>query len=245
MPFVYQANVRFFSWLLFLFLGTAPLSFAQAPISCDLVALDSPTPSNGSFFGGRVSISTRFAITGTKGFPTSATAGKAYIYEYVGGVWIYRQTLSDPASLPGDSYGNNVYIDETTAVVAAYTYSRASAPGKVGALYIYSLQGTQWVQTGLITNPSQLTTTFGWALAKSGTDLVVGNGDTSSSLTNSVFVYRQPAVPTQPWALVATLMPQAGNTGYDYGYSVAIDNDNLIFRFAFSTFAHYHRLKKI
>ena len=228
MPLAYQATSRFFSWLLCLFLSTNLLSLAQTSVGCDLVALDSPTPSSGSFFGNRVSINTRFAITSAGGFPTSPTAGKAYIYEHVGGTWVYRQTLSDVASLPADSYGNNVYIDETTAVVAAYSYSRTDAPGKIGAVYIYTLQGTQWVKTGFITNPSQLTHTFGWALAKSGTDLVIGNNDVGGSLTGSVFVYRQPALPTQPWALVATLMPQAGDTGYDYGYSVAIDKDNLI-----------------
>ncbi|MBF9236270.1 gliding motility-associated C-terminal domain-containing protein [Hymenobacter sp. BT683] len=127
-----------------------------------------------------------------------------------------------------DAYGNNVYIDDSTAVVAAYSYSRPSAPGQIGAVYIYTRQGSQWVKTGFISNPSQTTSTFGWALAKSGTDLVIGNGDSNIALTKSVFVYRQPPVPTQPWTLVATLTPSATTFGYDYGYSVAIDRDNLI-----------------
>jgi len=226
MPRLYQASCLLRNWFIFLLACVALPAPAQTPVSCDLVALDAPAASANSFFGNRVSISTRFAIVGAPSF--SSATGKAYIYAYVAGAWVYQQTLSDAGSLPADSYGHSVYIDETTAVVAAYSYSRPGATGSSGALYIYTLQGTQWVKTGFITNPSLLTSTFGWAIAKSGTDLVVGNGDTGGALTNSVFVYRQPAVPTLPWALVATLVPQAGNTGYDYGYSVAIDNDELL-----------------
>ncbi|WP_210521549.1 T9SS type B sorting domain-containing protein [Hymenobacter terricola] len=225
----YQLAPNLLQWVA-LFLFALPLSLhAQTPVGCDLVALDAPAPLANSFFGNRVSIGTRFAITGANGtLATGATPGKAYIYEHVGTGWVYRQTLSEANSLTADVYGSNVYIDDSTAVVSAYGFSRPGAPGRIGAVYIYTRQGSQWVQTGFIANPSPLASTFGWAIAKSGTDLVVGNGDSNISLTKSVYVYRQPAVPTQPWALVATLTPQAANTGYDYGYSVAIDGDNLI-----------------
>lgn len=225
----YQLAPNVLCWVALLFLSLPLTLHAQAPIGCDLVALDAPMPRASSFFGGRVSISTRFAITGANGtMAPGSTPGKAHIYEHVGTGWVYRQTLSEANSLPADAYGGNVYIDDTTAVVAAFGYSRPGAPGRIGAVYLYTRQGSQWVQTGFIANPSQLASTFGWAIAKSGTDLVIGNGDSNTSLTKSVYVYRQPAVPTQPWALVATLTPQAANTGYDYGYSVAIDGNNLV-----------------
>jgi gliding motility-associated-like protein len=225
----YRIAPTFLRYLvLFLFFVPAFLR-AQAPIGCDLVALDAPTPTAGSFFGGRVSIGTRFAIVGATGMGAAGSApGKAYIYEHVGTGWVPRQTLSEASSLPADVYGANVYIDDTTAVVAADGYSRPGGGGRIGAVYIYTRQGSQWVPSGFIANPSPLASAFGWAIAKSGTDLVVGNGDSNISLTKSVYVYRQPVSPTQPWALVATLTPQAANTGYDYGYSVAIDGNNLI-----------------
>ncbi|RTQ52512.1 hypothetical protein EJV47_05735 [Hymenobacter gummosus] len=213
-------------WLL-LTAGSRPV-FAQTP-ACELFALDAPTPRNRGFFGSRASVSERFAIAGADVDAYGGEPGKAHIYEYVGGVWVPRQTLSAPGTVPFDAFGHHVYIDDNTALVAADNYTRPGTPalGR-GVVYVYTRQGTQWVQTGLLVNPSSTITGFGWSLAKSGTDVVVGCGYNGTQ-NFAVHVFRQPAVPTQPWTLVATLTPPVGGvTGYDYGYSVAIQGDQLV-----------------
>ncbi|OON70117.1 hypothetical protein B0919_05090 [Hymenobacter sp. CRA2] len=209
--------------------------------------MDSPTPRQQSFFGARASVSERFAIVGGDADAGGPVPGKADIYEYVGGVWVHRQTLSAPGTVPFDAFGHHVYIDDNTALVAADNYTRANTPayGR-GVVYVYTRQGTQWVQTGLLANPSSTISAFGWSLAKSGTDVVVGcsyNGTQNFA----AYVFRQPAVPAQPWTLVATLTPTGPDNGYDYGYSVAIEGDNLVvgaldaFGFGQSAAHFYHR----
>lgn len=246
MSFLCGKLLKYSKLLLFMvaLLGCAPV-WGQSSTTCELFPLDAPVPRTRSFFSSRSSISERFAIAGADADATGAVSGKAHIYEYVGGVWVFRQTLSAPGTLPADSYGNQVHIDENTAVVAASGYHRTGT--SYGAIYVYTRQGSQWVQTGLIMNPSLSISAFGWSLAKSGTEVVVGCGYNGTQ-NFAAYVFRQPAVPTQPWALVATLTPQAGsNTGYDYGYSLAIEGDNLVvgsldaFGFGRSAAYFYHR----
>ena len=212
--------IRYLYLLLFL-----PL-FAQAQSSntCpDLFPLNAPTPTTRSLYASRASVSERFAIVGANWDVSGTTVGRAHIYEYTGGVWVFRQTLV--GDRVADSFGNHVFIDENTALVAANNYTRPGSTAN-GAVYAYTRQGNVWVQTALVRNPnSSVIGAFGSALAKSGTDLVIGCVY-SGTQNYAAYVYRQTS--TQ-YSLVATLTPQQGsNTGYDFGYSVAIDGDNLV-----------------
>lgn len=248
MPLIYSVPRKAGFCLAFLLLVLSCFAAqAQLPSNCDLFPLNAPIPRARAFFGQRASISERFAIVGASSDPSGPALGSAHIYEYVGGVWIFRQTLSAPGTIPSDSYGNNVFIDENTALVAAYGYTRPGwSANHSGIVYVYTRQGTQWIQTGSFRNPGLTISAFGWSLAKSGSDVVVGCNYTGTQ-NHAAYVFRQPATPSQPWNLVATLRPQAGNTGYDYGYSVAIEGDNLVigsldaFSFGQSAAYFYHR----
>ncbi|QKG54246.1 FG-GAP repeat protein [Hymenobacter sp. BRD67] len=154
--------------------------------------------------------------------------GKAYIYEYTGGNWVLRQTLTAPVPKPGDTFGAQVFIDENTALVADINFLLPGAPGTSrGAVYVFTRQGSTWVQTGFILNPSIDIYGFGAALAKSGTDVVVGY-PAGNILPFAVHVFRQPTQPMLPWTLVATLTPSTRPLGWAYGFSVAIEGDNLL-----------------
>jgi gliding motility-associated-like protein len=219
-----------YAFLLHLILIFSCLSAqAQSPGNCDLFALDAPVPNTRGFFGFRASVSERFAVVGSNYDAFGPVAGKADIYEYTGGVWVHRQTLRAPDTVPFDAYAGNVYIDENTALITANNYTRTGTPafGR-GAVYVYTRQGTQWVQTGFFTNPSSTISGFGWSITKSGTDVAVGCDNTGTQ-NHAVYVFRQPAIPSQPWSLVSTLTPQGNsNTGYDYGFSLAMEGDNLV-----------------
>ncbi|SFQ49245.1 gliding motility-associated C-terminal domain-containing protein [Hymenobacter arizonensis] len=227
---------------LYLFLLFLPL-FTQAQNTCpDLFPLDAPAPATRSLYANRTSVSERFAIVGANWDVTASTVGRAHIYEYTGGVWVFRQTLI--GDRVADSFGSHVFIDENTVLVSASNYTRPGSAA-IGAVYAYTRQGSVWVQSALIPNPNaSYTGGFGWSLAKSGPDLVVGCGY-SGTQNYAAYVYRQ--TNTQ-FALVATLTPPAGtNIGYDFGYSVAIDGDNLVigaldaFSFGQSAAYFYHR----
>ena len=233
---------------LFVFMTLGQLSaLAQSSNTCDLFPLNAPTPSANSSYAQRSSVGEHFAIVGANANITGTAPGQAHIYEYTGGVWVFRQTLSAPGTVTADGYGNSVYIDDNTALVAAYNYIRPGIPASgSGIIYVYTRQGAQWVLTGSFVNPSRTIPSFGWSLAKSGPDVLVGC-NYNGTQNFAAYVFRQPPLSTQPWALVATLTPQAGDTGYDYGYSVAIEGDNLVvgsldaFGFGHSAAYFYHR----
>ncbi|SMB79751.1 PKD domain-containing protein, partial [Hymenobacter roseosalivarius DSM 11622] len=123
--------------------------------------------------GTATSVSARFAIASTNSL--GQAPGAAHIYEYTGGGWVYRQTLSPSGLLPGDMFGGSLYIDDSTALVGAYGHVRPDAPSSAaGAVYVFTRVGSRWTQTGLIHNPSKVLGSFGWTLDKSGRTLVVG-----------------------------------------------------------------------
>ena len=222
----YRQLLRLFAVLVFVSFGPFQ-ALAQLSNTCELFPLNAPTPRANSLYALRSSVGEHFAIVGANANTTGSVPGQAHIYEYTGGVWVFRQTLNAPGTVTADAYGNNVYIDDNTALVAAYNYTRPATGARNGIIYVYTRQGSQWVLTGSFVNPSATIASFGWSLAKSGTDVLVGC-NYNGSQNFAAYVFRQPVVPTQPWTLVATLPPQPGNTGYDYGYSVAIEGDNLV-----------------
>lgn len=230
MAYPYFINGKFLRFcLLTIFVAFQGITAqAQSTGSCDLFALNSPAPQSRSFFGFRASVSERFAIVGAGINSPDSVKGKAFIYEHVRGTWVYRQTLSAPGTVAADEYGSHVFIDENTALVAAENYRKPrNSNTYVGAIYVYTRQGSQWIQTGFIPNPSPTIAGFGSALAKSGTDVAVGC-TYSGTQNGAVYVLKQPPVPTQPWTLTATLTCNGGNIGYDFGAALSIEGDNLL-----------------
>ncbi|WP_157547597.1 gliding motility-associated C-terminal domain-containing protein [Hymenobacter sp. DG25A] len=222
---LYSYSQYTLGFLLLLYSAVWNTCDAQTAATCDLFALDAPKPqTNEGFASSGVSVGKRFAIVG-EGAASTSPQGHAYIYEYVGGVWVYRQTLSEPYSEQA-IYGASTYINDTTALVAAYNYTGPDKKAR-GAIFVYTLQGKTWVKTGLIVNSNPYVSSFGWRIAKSGTDVVVGSNYTGEK-TNAVAVYRQPQNPEDPWTLVATLSAPSSSTSYDYGYSVDIQGDHLL-----------------
>lgn len=94
-----------------------------------------------------------------------------------------------------------MFIDENTALVAATNYTRPGA-SVIGAVYAYTRQGNVWVQTAFIPNPNAwYIGGFGWALAKSGPDVVIGSG---YSGTQNYAAYVYPEQGNNQYTLAAT-----------------------------------------
>lgn len=134
-------------WLcaLFVFVTVEGLpARAQSNNTCELFPLDAPTPSAGNSYAQHSSIGEHFAIVSANANITGTVPGQAHIYEYTGGVWVFRQTLNAPGTLIADGYGNSVYIDDNTALVAAYNYIRPGIPASGSdIIYVYTRQGSQ------------------------------------------------------------------------------------------------------
>ena len=134
--------------------------------------------------------------------------------------------LFPPDANAGDSLGASVAIDGNIAVVGAYLND--SNGSDCGAVYVYELSGSQWLQRQKLTpSDGSVNDQFGRSVAIDGNTIVVGSyyGDSNEPNTGSTYVFsRLGGAWTQQQKLIA---PDA--TPDDrFGCSVAIDNNTIV-----------------
>ena len=126
-------------------------------------------------------------------------------------------SLSDPGGTAGDSFGNSVAVDGTTAVVGAYATNFQQ-----GAVYIYAKGASAWPTSPTVTLHDPNVSTgdlFGNSVAIDGTTIVVGS-DGYNAGEGLVYVYVKGS---NGWPKKPTLtLHDPGNTQFDFfGSSVA------------------------
>jgi hypothetical protein len=100
-------------------------------------------------FGSAVDIDGVYMIVGAEGsyenlFPT---AGSAYVYENVLGLWVYQQTLTGAGAGPGARFGSSVKMSGDRVVIGAV--------GEKAAYVFKRLGNGDWVQQSKFTDPDQ------------------------------------------------------------------------------------------
>jgi len=189
-----------------------------------MITLTNPSPSSGDLFGHAVAISGNRVVIGSPGEDTDATdAGVVYVYDLSGAAPAVPQfVLRNPSPATNEGFGFTVAISGGL-VVAATPFDGTGAPF-AGSAYVFDLAGaapTAPVYT--LSNPNPAASDqFGYAVAISGTQVVVGanQDDTVGTDAGSAYVYDLgSASPSTP---VLTLPNPAPGTGDNFGYSVAI-----------------------
>ncbi len=171
------------------------------------------------------------AIGGETGNCTTPPCGAVDVYTKPNNGWVSTSaptaTLSDPAAMQNDYFGNSVAISGQTIVAGCYD---ANAPA-AGPVYIFVKPNNGWASTSMptrtLSDPAPFTNdSFGLAVAISGNTAMVG-AYSASSLVGNVYIYRKanswPAVPTvakNPW-------PVPAGTGF-FGIAVAISGTTAI-----------------
>jgi len=136
------------------------------------VTLADPGQAAGDSFGRSVALAGTTAIVGAPAGQSSS--GAAYVYAKGTAGWpaTPATTLSDPVAGSGDAFGESVAVSGTTAVVGAYHTASFT-----GAAYLYLKGASGWPAVPAVTlhNPRPASfATFGFAVAVSGTAIVVG-----------------------------------------------------------------------
>jgi hypothetical protein len=127
-----------------------------------------------TFFGRHVSLSGDVALIGSHFL--SNQSGAAYVFELQGSTWTERAKLISSDIQTADYFGSAVSIVGDKALVGAYRVG----PYDNGAAYIFSRNGGAWDQeTKLL--PATNAARYGWSVALSGADAVVGALSTSHS----------------------------------------------------------------
>lgn len=191
------------------------------------IAKYTPTTETSANFGFSVSVDstgTRIVI-GTRGLdqPSYSDNGAVYVYVKSGTSWIIEQIITPTVLIGSGGFGFSVDIDSTgTRIVVGAFFS--SNP--TGYAYIFTRSGSVWTQEARlspsVTNPNM---NFGFTVAidDSGNRIVAGawNGYSTGTISaGAVYIFLRTGV---SWAQEAKVIASDAASGYNFGYSVAID----------------------
>jgi len=175
--------------------------------------------SSGDQFGYSVDANDDYIIVGAKNDNEGASnAGSVLVYDATD-LTADPTRLVNPTPQSSDQFGNSVALTDTQLIVGAYSANDFGADA--GIIYIYDI-------TDLSASPSRLYNSvayseFGWSVAASSNYIVVGAHDQNSN-TGSVYVYDATDLSASP----TQLTPSTLESNYNFGHSVAVDNNYLV-----------------
>lgn len=200
--------------------------------------IDNPGPANNEYFGFSVSLSGNLLAIGTPGdtYFARAACGLCHVYELSGPSPTLRGSIVQQQFNTDDGFGNAVSLSGTLLAVG----SPFDDPGgsNVGSVWVYdvsgpipplSLSGTPFLGRDLNPNSAAFTS-FGAAVALSGTQLVVSAPYTSSALGIHGVTYYYDLSPPIPSNLDPdlTFPNPTPSTDDNFGISLAIDGSRLV-----------------
>ena len=166
---------------------------------------------------------TRMVFGNPSGDTGATDAGTAYVYDMSSGTpTLPVVTINNPGPAENDQFGCSIGISGTRLVVGACRDDTGATDA--GSVYVYDLSsGTPTVPIATLNNPSPAAGDyFGYAVAISGTRVVVGSylADIGAADAGSAYVYDlSSGTPTVP---VATLTKPAPASVDQFGSAVAI-----------------------
>jgi hypothetical protein len=156
--------------------------------------------------------------------PTNnSTAGLAYIFKYINGVWVEVAVLGATDAAGGDYFGFSLSISGDGKTLAVGAYRDDDRGSDSGSAYIFTEVNSVWEQTVKI-KPSDLSggDRFGLSVAISpnGDYVVAGSSrdDPNGSNSGSVYVFVNTAV---GWVEQLKITPPDGKKSDYFGYAVA------------------------
>lgn len=179
-------------------------------------------------FGSSVAVDGDTIVVGAEGRGRWTDFNAAYVFTLQDGQWVEQAVLC-----PEDSSGE-IYFGRTVALAGDTAFIGAPAPSYTdigGAVYLFMLQGGDWVeQVKLTSNIKTPRLFFGNSLWVDEDTLIIGTqaGDPLTGSREAAYIYRRHA---DAWIMEAWLMG-VDSTGLDYGsrfgYSVHMKNGTAI-----------------
>ena len=183
------------------------------------------TPSG--LFGCSVGISGNKAIVGSSYDDDYGNkSGSAYVFHWDGVTWVEKQKLTASDASASELFGHSVGICDNRTVVGAYWDDDNGTDS--GSAYIFSWNGTNWVEQQKITaSDGAAGDNFGYSVAIDGNRVVVGaeedddNGDNSGSAY--IFYWNGSS-----WVEQQKIVAGDGSAYDAFGVSVDISGDRAI-----------------
>ena len=186
-------------------------------------------------FGSAVAVNENTLVIGapeeTRG--ASLARGVAYVYGRTAGGWSLQARLVPSDATRGDGFGSAVAISHQTIVIGAYGDDEGGIDS--GAAFVYAGGSGTWGQQAVLkASNAEAGDLFGWSVAVSNREIVVGaygedSGD-SDQVSNScdgagaAYVFSRAG---SSWAQQAYLKASVPGVSDAFGWSVAISSNSL------------------
>lgn len=158
------------------------------------------------------------------------TAGAAWVFTNVGGVWTQQGSKLLPSSPSGNSdFGDSVALSSDGNVALIGGFEDTNNGPQAGAAWLFFRSGTTWstgtrlVPSNAIIAPMDHGSFFGYSVALSGdgsTALIGGWGD--NNYAGAAWIFSDSS---GPWAQVAKRTPTDETGSGAFGKAVALSND--------------------
>ncbi|MGZ4961027.1 MAG: hypothetical protein ACXWBP_11885 [Limisphaerales bacterium] len=187
---------------------------------------DPAPPCGGDKFGTSVAMQDGLLVVGQpEGCSSLGLTGRAFVYRLIGGTWVLQQTLTEIPPLPqfpSFGFGSAVSISGNTIAVSDPENSAGVA---VGAISIFTNNGTTWNPQAQIFAPfgNENVNSFGSAITVDGDTLLVGAPLLGAF--GAAYVYVRTGT---IWTLQQTLTPPVLRSAELFGTAVALEGDTAV-----------------
>lgn len=175
-------------------------------------------------------VSGGYAVAGSTGV-FGGTKGKVTIFAWdtCNSSWVEQTYVQGSDTIETDLFGSSLSLRGTSLIVGANYKDMGS--GSSGVVYAFGGSGSSWSQTQKITAPNGTGQRFGLGIAQTSTTLALTSplGKDPTSLvtyTGAIAVYTKGM--NGLWQYRAILVPAAAIKFDGFGYSVAMDGNNLV-----------------
>ncbi|NUQ48097.1 MAG: thrombospondin type 3 repeat-containing protein, partial [Phycisphaerae bacterium] len=181
-------------------------------------------------FGYSVSISTDTILVGaeTDDHAAGASAGSAYVFVNVGGIWTQQAMLTATDAAAVDKFGSAVALSGDTAVIGAIFDDHAGGLN-AGSAYVFTRTGGVWTQqTRLSASDAAMLDFFGYSVAVDGDTALIGvpyDDHAGGADAGAAYVFvRSGGIWTEQAKLTAS---DAATEDY-FGWAVALSGDTAV-----------------
>jgi hypothetical protein len=189
------------------------------------IELSSGSPQTNGGFGTSSAVANGKAAVGAPYETDAGSVQGGNVYVYNSGTGHLVATIASPHPKLNGWFGNSVAMSGTTLVVGAPNET-AGAVLNAGNAYVYTISGSTVTYKCTLVDPAPVAGTstsiggaFGWSVAISGTDVLVGApGETSGGLDEGGNAY----IFSTSCSSIASLTTSNPVAGGVFGYSVAL-----------------------
>ena len=175
-------------------------------------------------FGIGVSLFGNYLVIGASGINNST--GKIYIYKKNNSAqWMLHQSLTSSDHFENSYFGNSVSMYNNELVVGAYTESNT---GNTSMAYVFKINDNgNWEETQKISSyDSSEYTYFAWMCELSDDKLLISSPHLYGNEPGRTLLYKKES--QNNWEFDKELKPQDDVSRDFYGWSIAMNNDEII-----------------